>query len=186
VLCFIPPALTRIRTVPPSGPGWLHEVKFDGWRVQLHKAGDEVAIFTKNGHDYTLRLPAIARGLASLTPYALVIDGELVASDGRGFPDFRALHFRTSEQVLCIWAFDLLALGRDLRELPLEQRKARLDRIVRDARRSWLRYSESFEDSGKLLAVADRLHLEGIVSKRRDAPYRSGMRSGWIKVKAAA
>jgi bifunctional non-homologous end joining protein LigD len=186
VLCFIPPALPRIRTVPPSGPGWLHEVKFDGWRVQLHKAGHEVTIFTKNGHDYTSRLPTIARGLASLTSYPLVIDGKLVASDGSGFPDFRALHFRTSDQVLCIWAFDLLALGRDLRELPLEQRKARLARIVREARAPWLRYSESFEDSGKLLAAADAMQLEGIVSKRREGKYRSGTRSGWIKVKAAA
>jgi bifunctional non-homologous end joining protein LigD len=90
----------------------------------------------------------------------LVIDGELVACDERGFPDFRAMHFRARDRTLCVWAFDLLALGRDLRELPLEQRKARLARIVRDARAPWLRYSESFEDSAKLLAAADAMQLE--------------------------
>jgi hypothetical protein len=186
VLRFIPPALPRIRAVPPSGPGWLHEVKFDSWRIQLHKRGREVAIYTKRGHDYTSRLPGIARGLAALTLHSLVIDGELVACDERGLPDFRALHFRSRDRTLCVWAFDLLALGHDMRELRLEHRKERLARIVRNVRAPWLRYSESFEDSGKLLAAADAMHLEGIVSKRRDGRYRSGTRSGWIKVKAAA
>jgi bifunctional non-homologous end joining protein LigD len=186
VLRFIPPALPRIRAVPPSGPGWVHEVKLDGWRIQLHKGGREVAIFTKRGHDYTSRLPAIARGLASLTPHSLIIDGELVALDERGLPDFRALHFNWLDRPLCVWAFDLLALGHDMRELRLEHRKERLARIVREARAPWLRYSESFEDAGKLLAAADAMKLEGIVSKRLDGKYRSGTRSGWIKVKAAA
>ena len=81
-----------------------------------------------------------------------------------------------------MWAFDLLALGHDMRELRLEQRKAWLARIVREALASWLRYSEGFEDSGKLLAAADAMQLEGIVSERRDGRYRSGTRSGWIKV----
>src|SRR5262249_39233770 len=142
----------------------------------------EVAIYTKRGHAYTSRLPAIARGLAALAPHSLIIDGELVAVDERGMPDFRALRDRT----LCVWAFDLLGLGHDMRELRLEQRKERLARIVRDARAPWLRYSENFEDSAKLLAAADAMQLEGIVSKRRDGKYRSGTRSGWIKVKAAA
>jgi ATP-dependent DNA ligase len=180
VLRFIPPALPRIRAVPPSGPGWLHEVKFDGWPMQLHKVGREVAIYTRRGHDYTSRLPLIARA------HSIIIDGELVACDERGMPDFRALHFRTRDRTLCVWAFDLLALGHDMRELSIEHRKERLARIVRDARAPWLRYSESFGDSGKLLAAADAMQLEGIVSKRRDGRYRSGTRSGWIKVKAAA
>jgi bifunctional non-homologous end joining protein LigD len=185
VLRFIPPALPRIRNVPPSGPGWLPEVKFDGWRVQLHKVGREVAVYTKRGHDYAARIPMIARALSDLAQHALIIDGELVACDERGVPDFRALHFRARGQTLCVWAFDLLHLnGRDLRELPLLVRKARLGRIVAGADVSWLKYSESFEDAGKLLAAADAIELEGIVSKRRDGRDRSGTRSSWIKVKA--
>jgi bifunctional non-homologous end joining protein LigD len=83
-----------------------------------------------------------------------------------------------------VWAFDLLHHnGRDLRDLPLFERKARLEKIIRAANADWLRYSELFDDGLKLLAEADRLGLEGIVSKRRDAPYRSGKQSDWIKVK---
>jgi bifunctional non-homologous end joining protein LigD len=100
-------------------------------------------------------------------------------------PDFRALSARG--QTLCVWAFDLLHMnGRDLRELLLLERKARLGRIVAGADVSWLKYSESFEDAGKPLAAADAMKLEGIVSKRRDGKYRSGTRSGGIKVKAVA
>jgi bifunctional non-homologous end joining protein LigD len=84
---------------------------------------------------------------------------------------------------LCVWAFDLLHLnGRDLRELPLIERKARLERLIMAADTAWLHYSESFDDGLELLKAADRLGLEGVLSKRRDAPYRPGKQCDWVKV----
>ena len=117
---------------------------------------------------------------------SFVIDGELVACDDAGVPHYYALHFHSRKYPLCVWAFDLLHHnGRDLRELPLFERKARLEKLIRAANANWLHYSESFDDGLELLAAADRMHLEGIVSKRRDAPYRSGEQCGWVKVKCA-
>jgi bifunctional non-homologous end joining protein LigD len=115
---------------------------------------------------------------------SLIIDGELVACDGDGRPDFYRLHFHRHNRGLCVWAFDLLYLnGRDLRDLPLSERKRQLEKLISKARADWLQLSETFDDGAKLLAEADRRGLEGIVSKRADAPYRSGKRSEWIKVK---
>ena len=102
-------------------------------------------------------------------------------------PDFRALHFHNDVGVLCVWCFDLLHLdGKDLRALPLTERKATLERLIYKARDNRLRFSETFDDGAKLLASCDRMSLEGIVSKRADAPYRSGPTKDWIKVKCAA
>ena len=97
---------------------WLHEVKFDGWRIQLHKHGDSTAAFTKNGHHHSSRVGWMLEALARLPVRSLIIDGELVACDDAGRPDFFALHFHTRSR-LCVWAFDLLHHNeRDLRELP--------------------------------------------------------------------
>jgi bifunctional non-homologous end joining protein LigD len=182
---FIPPARPSLRTTPPRGPGWLHEVKFDGWRIQLHKHERGASIYTRNGHDYTARFPAIAGLVLSLPVCTCIIDGELTAPNETGLPDFRALHFRTVEEPnWCVWAFDLLELdGEDLRVLPLAGRKSKLARLVYKMRKDWLCLSESFDDGLKLLASCEKMGLEGIVSKRRDFPYRSGDQSDWIKVK---
>jgi bifunctional non-homologous end joining protein LigD len=147
----------------------LHEIKFDGWRIQLHKRGRDVALYTKNGYDYTKRLPAIAAGVAALPARSAIIDGELTATDERGLPDFRALHLRKrKEQHLCVWTFDLLELnGRDVRELPLEKRKYSLRKVLNKNPDNRLRFSESFDEGEKLLASAESMGLEGIVSKRR-------------------
>ena len=96
--------------------------------------------------------------------------------------DFRALHFNTRDD--CVWAFDLLYLnGKDLRPLPLVDRKVRLGRLVSKVRGTWLCYVETFTDGATLLKAADRMGLEGIVSKKAAAPYRSGSKCDWIKVK---
>ena len=125
--------------------------------------------------------PACLKGVRSL-----IIDGELVACDGDGVPDFYRLHSHRRDCGLCVWAFDLLHHnGRDLRELPLIERKARLEKVIIAANAGWLHYSESFDDGFELRKAADRMKLEGIVSKRRDAPYRSGKQSDWIKTKCA-
>jgi bifunctional non-homologous end joining protein LigD len=183
----LPPAAPTLRSAPPHGEQWLHEVKFDGWRIQLHKQGGSAAAFTKNGHDHSNRVRWMVDALARLKGVrSFVIDGELVACNNAGLPDFYRLHFHRHDRGLCVWAFDLLHHnGRDLRELPLFEGKARLEKLILAANIRWLHYSESFDDGIGLLKAADHMKLEGIVSKRRDAPYRSGKKSAWIKVKCA-
>jgi bifunctional non-homologous end joining protein LigD len=182
---YLQPAAPTLRSAPPHGEQWLHEVKFDGWRIQLHKHGRSAAAFTKNGHDHSSRFRWMVDALACLKGmHSLVIDGELVACDGDGRPDFYRLHFHRHDRAVCVWAFDLLHHnGRDLRELPLFKRKARLEKLILAAKADWLHYSESFDDGIELLKAADRMKLEGIVSKRRDAPYRPGKQCDRIKVK---
>ena len=114
---------------PPTGEAWLHEVKFDGWRIQLHKSKRRATVYTKSGNDFTSRFPAIAAAVATLPIHSAIFDGELTACDSRGIPDFRALHFHNvREDDLCVWAFDILHLnGVDLREVPLIERKYALE-----------------------------------------------------------
>jgi bifunctional non-homologous end joining protein LigD len=183
---FILPCWPVLRDRPPSGAGWLHEVKFDGYRVQLHKDGGDIAIYSKNGADFTRRYPATAEALHSFPGKSLIVDGELVACDERGVPDFYALHVRgEKERDLCVWCFDLLALnGRDLRPLPLIARKTKLAKLLARTSHERLRYSEVFTDPEKLLAACEEHELEGIVSKKNDAPYRCGNQTDWIKVKS--
>ena len=148
--------------------------------MQLHKHGQAVTIYSRNGGDFTRRFPAIAAAVLGLPTRSCIIDGEVIVPDATGEPDFRALlHGRT--QGAC---FDLMELqGRDIREQPLEQRRALLEALLKRAGSSLVRFSEGFPDPGVLLAECARRGLEGIVSKRRSSPYRSGLRSGWIKVK---
>jgi bifunctional non-homologous end joining protein LigD len=179
---FIPPALLKLKASPPTGEGWLYELKFDGYRVQLHKAGLS-SIYGRNGGDFTRRFPAVAAAVLGLPTKSCVIDGELIAAGRHGQPDFLALlHGR--HVPTCVYCFDLLELnGRDLREQPLVQRRARLQALLARAKCNVIRFSETFPNANDLLAECARLGLEGIVAKRRDSPYRSGTRSGWIKVK---
>jgi bifunctional non-homologous end joining protein LigD len=121
--------------------------------------------------------------LAALPTQGAVIDGETVAFDESGKPDFYTLLRRRASGV-CVWCFDLLALDEeDLRPLPLEKRKERLSTLLSQAGDERLRVSESFDDGEKLLEAAARMNLEGIVSKKRAAPYVAGVNCGWIKVK---
>jgi bifunctional non-homologous end joining protein LigD len=180
---FIPPAVPKLRASPPTGEGWLYELKFDGYRVQLHKAGLSSAIFGRNWGDFSRRYPAIAAAVLGLPTKSCIIDGELIARDVDGRPDFLALlHGR--HVPVSVYCFDLLMRqGRDLCEQPLVRRRARLQALLARAKCNVIRFSEAFPNANDLLAECARLGLEGIVAKRRDAPYRSGMRSGWINVK---
>jgi len=181
---FIVPCSPIQRNQPPVGDDWLHEVKFDGWRIQLHKSKRGATVYTKNGNDFTRRFPAIADAVAALPVQSIIIDGELTACDRHGLPDFRALHFHNAREVaLCVWAFDILHLnGADLRQVPLSERKYALEKIIYKAEDHTLRLSETFGDGAKLLASCENMGLEGTISKRRDFPYRSGA-ADWIKVK---
>jgi bifunctional non-homologous end joining protein LigD len=183
---FIKPCLPSARPTFPKGDGWLHEVKFDGWRLQLHKSADEIRLYSKSGSDFTKRFPEIATALRALPFDNVILDGEIIACDENGIPDFTLLHHAYPGHRF-VWIFDLLALaGEDLRTLPLFERKGRLEALFTDNASSHLGYSESFTDPLALLKAAEHLGLEGIVSKRRKAPYRSGSSRDWIKTKTSA
>jgi len=160
-------------------------VKFDGYCVQVHKVGSRVVIYSRNGHDFTERFPSIAQLLHELPVKAAVLDGEVVASNADGSPNFARLHVRWARPgTIHLWAFDLLALNdRDLRPQPLVKRQARLEALLERFGCPAVSLSEPFEDGLALLRVAEERGLEGIVSKRRDAPYRSGECRDWRKVK---
>ena len=133
--------------------------------------------------DLTTRFPIIAAAVITLPVRSCIIDGELIAAGAHGEPDFLALlHGR--HVPVCVYAFDLMALqGRDLRYQALEQRRVQLQSLLARNKGDLIRFSEAFPDADVLLAECARRGLEGIVCKRKDAPYRSGARSGWVKVK---
>ena len=185
---FVEPELCRLVDQPPSGADWAHEVKFDGYRVQMRVEDGKVKLLTRKGLDWTGKFAAIARAGAKL-PDA-ILDGEVVALDHNGAPDFAALQAALSEgktDALIFFAFDLMfADGEDLRALPLSARKARLEKLLKGAGNS-LRTVEHFTgDGGAVLESACRMSLEGIVSKKLSAPYRSGRGDDWTKAKCRA
>src|SRR5262249_3362284 len=184
---FIEPQLCQLVDRPPSGKGWVHEIKFDGYRMQMRVDGGKVTLKTRKGLDWTARFGAIAKAGTSLPDG--IIDGEIVALNSNAAPDFATLQAALSEQDtdrLIFFAFDLLYDDTDdLRKLPLSDRKARLEQYLREGRKTDLiRYVEHFETGGDaVLKSACRLSLEGIVSKQLDAPYLSGRGHGWTKAK---
>ena len=184
-IAFLPIARPKLKPEPAAGPEWLHEIKFDGFRIQLHKRGREVRLFSRNGKDFTDRFPLISAAVLRLPVKSAVIDGELVACDGEDKPDFYAL-LRRPDSGLCVWCFDLLGLnGRDLRPLSLEKRRGKLSALLAKRPDGALRVSHTFSDGEKLLHAAGQQGLEGIVSKRRESAYVAGPNCGWIKVKTA-
>jgi bifunctional non-homologous end joining protein LigD len=190
---FVAPELCISVDQPPGGPGWYHEIKFDGYRVQLRVEDGEATLKTRKGLDWTDKFKAIAKEGSKL-PDAL-IDGEIVALDHEGTPAFSALQAAIADgktENLIFFAFDLLfADGLDLRRLPLSERKARLKTLLQagngNARNKFehVRYVEHFEAEGEaVMRSARELSLEGIVSKKSSAPYRSGRSESWTKTKA--
>jgi bifunctional non-homologous end joining protein LigD len=185
---FVEPELCRLVEQPPSGADWVYEVKFDGYRMQLRVQDGKAVLRTRKGLDWTGKFAAIAKAGGKL-PDSL-LDGEIVALDHNGAPDFAALQAALSDgktDALVFFAFDLLfADGEDLRALPLLARKARLEKLLKRASNS-LRYVEHFTSGGDaILKSACRMSLEGIVSKRGDAPYRAGRGEDWTKAKCRA
>ena len=185
---FVEPQLCQLVERAPAGPGWAHEVKFDGYRLQLRVQDGEAALRTRKGLDWTAKFAAIAKAAEALPD--CLIDGEACALDSHGAPDFAALQAALSEgksEDLIFFAFDLLfAEGEDLRPLPQSERKERLAKLLRKPRgkASPIRYVEHFETGGDaVLQSACRMHLEGIVSKELAAPYRSGRTRSWTKAK---
>ena len=185
---FIAPQLCRRVSRPPVGDDWVHEIKLDGYRMQLRVADGEAVLRTRKGLDWTSDFAAVAAAARTLDD--CIIDGEVVALDHNGAPDFAALQAALSEgrsEVLTYFAFDLLiAQGEDLRRLPLLERKMRLQQLLGRSNRARkvIKYVEHLAEPGDaVLQSACRLNLEGIISKCATASYQSGRSETWLKSK---
>jgi ATP-dependent DNA ligase len=169
----------------PSGPDWIHEVKYDGYRLRLERDGDHVRLFTRGGHDWTRRFPWIVETARKIRKTQFVIDGEAVVLGVDGISDFNALHSRKHDREVQLYAFDILALaGDDLSRLPLHLRKPNLAQLLRGrAEGIFAAPFEQGEIGPELFEAACRMGLEGLVSKHRERVYRPGRCDHWVKVK---
>ena len=178
---FIEACLPSKVTRPPSGPLWVHEIKHDGYRLMVRRDGGRVRCFTRNGHDWADRFPAIVAAAHRIKASSFPIDGEVVVVRDDGTLDFHALRSRRRGREAVLFAFDLIEQdGDDLRDLPLIERKRRLKKLIGKAKRRSIQFVEHLTDDGPLVFEhVRRMGLEGIVSKRTDAPYRSGPSKTW-------
>jgi ATP-dependent DNA ligase len=169
----------------PAGPEWLHEIKYDGFRLRVERDGDRVRLITRGGHDWTKRYPWIVEAALKNRIKQFVIDGEAVVLGVDGISDFNALHSGRHNEEVQLCAFDVLAMdGDDLRRLPLSMRKTNLQRL--SARRPdgiFISEFEQGEIGPDLFRKACEFGLEGLVSKHRDRSYQGGRSKHWIKVK---
>jgi bifunctional non-homologous end joining protein LigD len=180
--------LATLVEAPPVGNAWVHEIKFDGYRMLSFVDGSDIRWETRNDLDWTARLPELTRVVAELGLRRAILDGEVVSLDDKGVSNFQLLQnsFRTGQQSRVVYmVFDLLFLdGLDLRDLPLEERKAKLAALKLPTARGPLRYSEHMDGDGDaFFHAAERQGLEGIISKRRDRPYIGGRGNEWLKIK---
>ena len=183
-----PQLATLVEAPPAHSDDWLYELKFDGYRLLARIEGKEVRCFTRNGHDWSDKLPHLVKALRTLDVRSAWIDGEIVVEGERGAPDFQALQNafeRSATGRIVYWMFDVPYLdGHDLRETPFEQRTVLLRGLLGEKTPPQLRVSEAFDAAPRdLLAAAARLGFEGIVGKKRDAGYVSRRSPNWIKLK---
>jgi ATP-dependent DNA ligase len=173
--------------VPPTGPGWIHEVKHDGFRILAHRRGRNVWLFSRNGHNFADRFPRIAEAIEALPVRSCVVDGEAIVCDDGGLAVFDLIrgHATNARAVLC--AFDLLEVnGEDIRREPIEDRKRRLAGLLR-LLHDGIAVNEHFGGDGVVIYKhACALGCEGIVSKRLGSPYRAGRSAHWLKIKNPA
>jgi bifunctional non-homologous end joining protein LigD len=184
----IAPQLATAAKRPPAQGDWLYDIKFDGFRMMTRVAGEDIRLFTKNGHDWADRLPKLQHSLSALADREVWLDGEIVVLNAAGRPDFGALQnafdSRSTADII-MFVFDILWLdGADLRPLPLRERRAKLEELLQPVEGQLVRLSDVFRhDPESLLASARQMKLEGIMAKRADAPYRSGRGTDWLKLK---
>jgi bifunctional non-homologous end joining protein LigD len=183
---FVLPSLPVLKSHPPTGDEWIHEVKFDGWRVQIHKVGDYVTIFSRNGNDFTARFPYMRDSLIALPCRSAVIDAELVACGTDGQPRLLRSNDAQIRWPVRIVLRHSTTMGLIGRNNPLRERREILRSLLIKADGDALRFSDDFPNPEKLLAVAEKMGLEGVVSKLADQPYCSVRNTGWIKVKSHA
>ena len=186
---FIEPQLATLVEHPPSSAGWVHEIKLDGYRMQIRVEDGQARLLTRSGLDWTAKFPEVAAAAGPLPD--CIIDGEVVALDAHRVPSFADLQAALSEQEtagLTFFAFDLLYLkDTDLRSEPLGERKQQLSKLLEKLGSPSLRYLEHFEaKADTVLNSACHMSLEGIVSKRLDDPYTSGRSGRWSKAKCRA
>jgi bifunctional non-homologous end joining protein LigD len=178
------PCLPRPAKEPPSGPGWIHEIKHDGFRIVARKEGDKVRLVTRNGHDFTERYPRIVDSIRSLPTKSCIVDGEAIVVNDDGLSIFDLLRYRRHDHAATISAFDLIEVdGTDLRRHPIEERKDRLSRL---SQRCFfgITVNEVYTGDGSMIYKhACTLGCEGIVSKRLGSAYRMGRTDVWLKTK---
>lgn len=189
------PQLATLTKFPPHGPEWVHEAKFDGYRTGGIKDGDNIKFITRNGHDWTKVYSKLVSEFQKIPAKQVELDGEVVALDEKGIPDFNKLQNsigskKRKENVsgLVFYAFDILSLnGRDLRQKRLIDRKKILQDLFKKKFSKNILYSEHFEtdDPEALVNQMCKLRLEGVVSKRVDAPYIGGRNKNWLKCKCS-
>ncbi len=184
---IIEPELATLVKQPPAGEQWVYEIKFDGYRIIGHVAGEKVRFQTRNELDWTSKMPALANAVRRLKLKQAIFDGEIVVFDDRGVSQFQLLQnaFREAPGKIVYTVFDLLFFqGEDLRDRPLDERKELLASLRLPIDRGPIRYTEHFEGDGqKFLEAARNQGLEGIICKRRDRPYLSGRTTDWLKCK---
>jgi bifunctional non-homologous end joining protein LigD len=182
---FIEPCQPSKVARPPIGPLWVHEIKHDGYRLMVRRDAERVRCFTKRGHDWADRFPAIVDAALRIKATSFLIDGEAVIARDDGLPDFHALRSKRRGHEAMLFAFDLIEHnGDDLRALPLIERKRRLKKLLGRAKRRAIRFVEHLTiDGPTIFEHVCRMGLEGVVSKRVDAPYRSGLSKTWVKTK---
>jgi bifunctional non-homologous end joining protein LigD len=181
------PCLPRSADAPPAGPGWIHEIKHDGFRILAHRRGHRVRLLTRNGNDFSDRFPLIAEAIEALPVKSCVIDGEAIVCDGDGLAVFDLIRSHRSNAVAVLCAFDLIEVnGEDIRREMIEGRKRRLAGLLR-LQHEGIALNEHFGGDGAMIyRHACALGCEGIVSKRMGSPYRAGRSAHWLKVKNPA
>jgi bifunctional non-homologous end joining protein LigD len=183
-LGIIEPCLPSPAKAPPSGPGWLHEIKHDGFRILARRDSAGVRLITRAGNDFSRRFPFTAMAVGKLPVRSCLIDGEAIVCDDNGLAVFELMrrHGAIASAVHC--AFDLLELdGKDLRREPIERRKVLLAKLLKGSPLSIV-LNETFEEDGAIVyREACKLGCEGIVSKRLGSLYRPGRSKHWVKVK---
>jgi bifunctional non-homologous end joining protein LigD len=186
-LSRIEPCLPRSAKKPPAGPGWIHEIKHDGFRIIAVRDGARVRLLTRKGIDLARRFAQITASIGALPVRSCIIDGEAIVCDANGLAVFDLLRYRRQEHAVALCAFDLLELGgHDIRRTPLEQRKAALAKLLGGAQ-DGIAFNEHYSGEGPIFYKhACALGCEGIVSKRLGSTYRAGRADCWIKVKNPA
>lgn len=186
-LRFIETMQPKLVDLPPAGDGWLHEIKYDGYRIQLHIDGPKVTTLTRNGHDWTEKFKPIGQAARIIPAKRAIMDGEICVQDEKGVTDFGALPsaIKSRPGDLVYFAFDLLHLdGEDLRPAPLEERRARLRLLIGQVPGSRIVMSDEYDGDGAAFFQLVSSHdLEGMVSKRKGSRYWSGAADAWKKTK---
>jgi bifunctional non-homologous end joining protein LigD len=183
---FRPPQLATLVDAVPAGDQWLHEIKYDGYRLLLAVAGGKSRAYTRSGLDWSQKFAPIIEAAGKLKVAAVLIDGEAVVLDGKGRSRFQLMQgaFKAKAAKFVFYAFDLLQLdGEDLTRLPLIERKRRLKRITGARQTGVIRFSEHFDDGLGLFKLLCKQGGEGIISKRARGPYLGARTESWLKIK---